>query len=217
MACLLCRHALNNSVRRCAADAAAMMASDPGPSQPEAAAAAASPWNSKASPNIGMPKREGYNDSGCSTSTGCVHGARVVPHAMAVLVAEVAWFVWPKHKAKKKKKNQTKAKGLHAESLWLVVLLRHIKLGNQKGRASVSPGEHQCRGEEARTIMASHNNATGRDQREKKKRAKRPWVRMRKPWGSKRTSSRKKPLEQTPDQGLTRTKTNAITLACLCH
>lgn len=71
----------------------------------------------------------------------------------------------------KKKKKQTKAKGLHAESLWLVVLLRHIKLGNQKGKASVSPGKHQCRGEEARTIMASHNNATGRDQREKKKKS----------------------------------------------
>lgn len=35
----------------------------------------------------------------------------------------------------------------------------------------MSPGEHQCRGEEARTIMASHNNATGRDQREKKKKS----------------------------------------------
>lgn len=215
MACLLCRHALNNSVRR-------WRRSGHDGKRPWTKPAWGGGSSSKSlkleslSQHRNAKKRrvqwfrlqhKHWLCAWGSCRASC-HGS-VSGRGSLVCVTQA--------QSKKKKKKQTKAKGLHAESLWLVVLLRHIKLGNQKGKASVSPGEHQCRGEEARTIMASHNNATGRDQREKKKRAKRPWVRMRKPWGSKRTSSRKKPPEQTPDQGLTRTKTNAITLACLCH
>lgn len=166
MACLLCRHALNNSVRR-------WRRSGHDGKRPWTKPAWGGGSSSKSlkleslSQHRNAKKRRVQWFRLQHKHWLCAWGScRASCHGS---VSGRGSLVCVTQAQSKKKKKQTKAKGLHAESLWLVVLLRHIKLGNQKGKASVSPGEHQCRGEEARTIMASHNNATGRDQREKKK------------------------------------------------